>query len=292
MTETVPSGPPVVMRMVYAIIDKRTTLTCLHAAGQIRLDNELFNTLSGDFYDTPFHIECRSNIGPWVPGMGYDIADAANNEIAQRPFKDRRIGPDEHAKVPPPSRANPPGVFPLVRRSLEGVTPTAVDPLGSSDAIRRLLDLAQGLPPDQRDALGWYVRGGYVRVNEAFRFGEAITGALAGYVAALEAALGTSTVTGSAIVIYAAASAGVFSTGSMAGMTLADLGFLTGSTSAASATSAAGSTGTVIEIIVPAGSPALALDGGLVMLGRSTDFLVLSDTVRDGVRWLTVEVVA
>jgi len=83
-----------VRRQLIAIIDKRTTVICLEAAGQVVGANEPFHTMNGDLYDPPFHVHCRSMVAPWVDGWGEALQKGASKELATRPASQfRRLPP-------------------------------------------------------------------------------------------------------------------------------------------------------------------------------------------------------
>ncbi len=109
---------PIVLKQVVSVIDSRTTLICLHAAGQIQAVDDQFETLNGDYDRPPFHVHCRSVSVPWVPGMGNDIAAAANAELQRRPIGQRdprlfqrRLPDAEPAVAPPAARVVKPADF-------------------------------------------------------------------------------------------------------------------------------------------------------------------------------------
>lgn len=98
-----------------AVVDDVTTIVCLDAAGQIREPDEPFDTLNGQFWHPPAHIHCRAIIVPWLPGFVDKQRRTANEELARRPRKQRRKGPQgSTASNPPPDRSNPPGRKPPV----------------------------------------------------------------------------------------------------------------------------------------------------------------------------------
>lgn len=78
-----------IMKQVVAVIDRRTTLVCLNAAGQIRLTSEPFETLNGQVDVPPFHVSCRSMVVPYVRGTVNTQRADANAELKRRPVKDR-----------------------------------------------------------------------------------------------------------------------------------------------------------------------------------------------------------
>lgn len=89
------------MRQVVAVIDERTTMTCLRAAGQVVPAGVPFEVLTGLLMDPPFHWGCRSIVVPWVPGAINDQKSLANAEIQERPPEERRFGPNGYeGKIP------------------------------------------------------------------------------------------------------------------------------------------------------------------------------------------------
>jgi len=102
-----------VYKQVVAKIDSRTTVVCLHAAGQIRPLDEPFDTLNGDVQVPPFHWGCRSVIIPWAPGMIQRYRDEANTELRARPIEERRLGPDGEIGGRVPGLPEPAEVVPL-----------------------------------------------------------------------------------------------------------------------------------------------------------------------------------
>ena len=99
-----PATGDLLLKQLVAVIDSRTTVICLHAAGQIQPVDQPFDTLAGEFDDPPFHVHCRSMSAPWMPGFVTDIRAESNQELLRRPLKTRRIGPDGEVGgyLPPP----------------------------------------------------------------------------------------------------------------------------------------------------------------------------------------------
>lgn len=130
-----------VLRQLIAVVDSRTTVVCLHAAGQIRAVDEPFETLAGDFMQPPFHVHCRTLVVPWMPGMVNEFRKAANDELRNRPLKERRIGPNGEigGRIPPPPPAAPtPPPEPPAPPSLPGgasMPPRAVKLRDDLDAL-------------------------------------------------------------------------------------------------------------------------------------------------------------
>jgi hypothetical protein len=90
------------MKQLVAVIDKRTTIVCLNAAGQIRRVDSPFSTLNGDFQAPPFHVHCRSIVVPYLVGTVNSQRADANVELQQRPLKKRD---PRKMRMPPKPRA-------------------------------------------------------------------------------------------------------------------------------------------------------------------------------------------
>lgn len=90
--------PQLVLKQVWATIDERTTNICVLAAGQIKPVDEPFDTLSGSWFQPPFHWGCRSMSVPWMRGMINDQLHDAGIEIKRRPQSERDVmrHPEEH----------------------------------------------------------------------------------------------------------------------------------------------------------------------------------------------------
>lgn len=161
-------------KQVRAVVDKRTTAVCLHAAGLIMPLDEPFETLAGDFMDPPFHLHCRSVTGPWLMGMSNDIRAEANRELAKRPLKQRRIGPDGEigGSVPPPADGNGPSGYSFPGSADKAWRPKATPgtpaqrPAVSMQEAARLLDLLfrRGSEDQIREA-GLYVGGSALNLD-------------------------------------------------------------------------------------------------------------------------------
>lgn len=78
--------PPgdVLKKQLIAVVDERTTVICLTTAGQIRREDEPYETPAGLFHEPPFHVHCRSYSVPWMPGMDSPEIDEARSEVARR----------------------------------------------------------------------------------------------------------------------------------------------------------------------------------------------------------------
>lgn len=98
---------PRVRKQLLAVVDSRTTMVCLDAAGQIREADEPFDTLMGELAAPPFHIHCRSTVVPWIAGQISEQRDAANAETQARPIAEKRKSPDGYmGSLPPPVPAS------------------------------------------------------------------------------------------------------------------------------------------------------------------------------------------
>lgn len=81
-------------KQLIAVIDRRTTMCCLRAAGQIRPVDEPYDTIFGQIDSPPFHDHCRSISVPWMPGFVQSLRADANKEIRRRPDKEKRNAPE------------------------------------------------------------------------------------------------------------------------------------------------------------------------------------------------------
>lgn len=104
---------PLVFKQARAIIDKRTTVVCLDIHGAMVPVDEPFETMAGDFQRPPFHVHCRTLVGPRMPGFLSDARAEANAELQNRPKKERRKGPgwEIGGQIPGPTTKNPPSGF-------------------------------------------------------------------------------------------------------------------------------------------------------------------------------------
>lgn len=118
------AGPPLLMKQLLAVIDDRTTVICLRAAGQIVPVDDPFETLNGEFMTPPFHVHCRDTVVPWLPGFVSTIRQEANAELQRRPAKERRygVGGSTARRVPLPEEGP----------RLPYVAPGAVDPAAAA----------------------------------------------------------------------------------------------------------------------------------------------------------------
>lgn len=147
-----PASGDLILKQVVAVIDKRTTVVCLHAAGQIQPVTDPFQTLAGYFMTPPFHVHCRSHSVPWMPGFVNTLRKDANAELLTRPLKQRRIGPNGEigGRVPPPPRDLPP--------SLSSTLDSPKSPLSGSGVSlpgpkTRLADVPSGSVKEYVDSL-------------------------------------------------------------------------------------------------------------------------------------------
>lgn len=88
-------------KQLWAVIDERTTMICLHAAGQIQDVTEPFDTLAGKFDFPPFHRHCRSHVMPYMVGFVNSQRTLSNNELRRRPLH-QRDWRTYRETVPPP----------------------------------------------------------------------------------------------------------------------------------------------------------------------------------------------
>ena len=104
---------PLIFKQARAIIDKRTTVVCLDIHGAMVPVDEPFETMAGDFQRPPFHVHCRTLVGPRMAGFLSDARAEANDELQRRPKKQRRKGPgwEIGGKIPRPTTKNPPSGF-------------------------------------------------------------------------------------------------------------------------------------------------------------------------------------
>lgn len=101
------------MKQARAIVDERTTIVCLDIHGIIMPVDQPFETLAGDFMQPPFHIHCRTLVGPHMAGFIAEARREANKELKSRPAWEKRRGeggPDP-AAIPRPVTGNPPSGF-------------------------------------------------------------------------------------------------------------------------------------------------------------------------------------
>lgn len=100
------------MKQARAIVDERTTVICLDIHGVIMPVDKPFETLAGDFMSPPFHVHCRTLVGPYMTGFVREARLAANAELVKRPKAQRRKGPGGPAgDIPGPVTSNPPSGF-------------------------------------------------------------------------------------------------------------------------------------------------------------------------------------
>lgn len=115
------------MKQYVTVVDRRTTIVCLSAAGQVQPLDRPFDTMLGPYQQPPVHTHCRATLAPWLPGFLSDMRDDANAEIRRRPAKQRRRGPEGSTADLPP-------------RLTEGVDKTAPELRASGDAAEVLAE--------------------------------------------------------------------------------------------------------------------------------------------------------
>ena len=154
------------MKQVVAVIDERTTMVCLRAAGQIQPVDRPFNTLNGPVMEPPFHYGCRSISVPFMRGFVNDAKRAANEEIMRRPEKERRYGEDGYkGKVPPlpPSQVEAQAV--TAAPSAPQAPSTEVSPVAAAAATQLVVptdeevEAAREASVEDAEELDWYKRG-------------------------------------------------------------------------------------------------------------------------------------
>lgn len=147
-----PGDGDLILKQVVAVIDSRTTVVCLHAAGQIQPVDQPYDTLAGQFQTPPFHVHCRSHSVPWMSGFVSTIRQDANHELLTRPLKQRRIGPNGEigGRVPPPPKNPPPRLGPTLDSPKGPLSGSGVSLPGRSAA---LTDVPPGRVKDWVDSL-------------------------------------------------------------------------------------------------------------------------------------------
>jgi hypothetical protein len=126
-----------ILKQVVSVLDDRTTMICVDAAGQIRPVKLPFDTIAGSFDQPPFHVHCRSISVPWATGMVSDQRTLANAELRKRPLKDRDKRKYKNTVPPPPSNPNVQGI---VNRS---INPAAQNVAGGQEMAATYERLAQ-----------------------------------------------------------------------------------------------------------------------------------------------------
>lgn len=287
-----------VMKQVIAVVDDRTTVICLDAAGQIQLDSKPYDTINGQFDEPPFHVSCRSISAPAMRGFVNDARDEANAELLRRPEKHRDwrsfkgIPQAEGSSYRGPSLRE----VPLNRYAskafswTETATKTVVTPVSEVTSTETLASAAKTVraTPRQRNAWRAYESGntpaGRV-VRETFDALPALKEPVTVYKA--------TKVSGATVAAIIAAA--------LVGKKILDRQTVSASTSAEAARAAAGGDDdqvVIIEITIPKGYKAAhlsALTGrknarGEVVLPPGTALLITSDEIVDGVRRLKAQV--
>lgn len=284
----------VLYKQVLAVIDERTTMVCLRAAGQIRRINEDFDTLMGDLPAPPFHIHCRSVVVPYMHGFVDTQKARANAEIQQRPSKDRAWGPSDRGQRR----------LPIPAPDYEGGVPTATPPLAAPKSYRGgtpvpapstwgTLTDPERLATETRAALASYVvDGGPVLAwGRSGRPLASAPPAIQAQVRRLDEAIAAAPALKKPVTVYHALTAPALVTGRTRanGLRFRVDSFVSGTVNRNVAGAAAAGDAVLLVIVVPAGSrvlrPASASgqDGFLhereVLLPRGTVFEVVGDTM-------------
>lgn len=183
MVERADRPAPQVWKQVVSVIDARTTVVCLHAAGMTRAAGLPFETIAGTFQNPPFHRHCRSLVMPYMPGFAQPERMLANRELMKRPLEERRLGQDPAGTrivggyIPPPVTINPPiGGAPRIIRPPRKVVPKrrASALLGDDALLARVYPNIFGDPDFHEQWLSRQIRRGGNRTSaevdwEAFR---------------------------------------------------------------------------------------------------------------------------
>ena len=131
----------ILMKQVVAVIDDRTSVVCLHAAGQIQPVGETFKTLNGEYLSPPFHVHCRSKVVPWMPGFVNAQRKLANDELRKRPPSQRRLADGrERRKIPDELNVEKP----------------VADPVLAEDAALNALPDPRALTPEEEELARGY----------------------------------------------------------------------------------------------------------------------------------------
>jgi hypothetical protein len=264
-----------VLRQARAVVDNRTTMVCLHISGAITSTDLPFETLAGDFMDPPFHIHCRTIVGPWMPGMVNDLAEEANAEMQRRPKKDRRIGPDGEigGRVPPPSDVNSPTGF-----SFPGSEEAAWKPKRRPAALPEAPPLSKDQAADwfnkhahlpseaERYSVGLYVGGG--RMNGQLR-DDKFDDLTREHIKTIDKLIGKQAPTKDPILVYRGMSPQFIpEEGDLVGVTIKDPAYLSTALDVTNATLFSGRTGNqggvLLEITLPEGSKVLPMNLALM----------------------------
>lgn len=140
---------PLLRKQYISVVDSRTTMVCLDAAGQIRDVDEPFDTLAGQYAAPPTHIHCRSVVLPWLAGVIEEQRTDANAEILRRPRREKRKGPEGYeGPIPPPAPADvAPQVMrsrPALREPRNAIRVTVRSSLAEWDPLAAVLNRAEG----------------------------------------------------------------------------------------------------------------------------------------------------
>lgn len=134
-----------ILKQWVSVIDERTTMVCLDAAGMVRPVDEPFDTINGSYDSPPAHIHCRSVVQPYMRGFGQEIKKKANAEIQKRPLSQRRKGPDGYTgKLPPKPTPQVTVADDVVRSADDLEAQIAMIQEERAPMIKQLLDDAYG----------------------------------------------------------------------------------------------------------------------------------------------------
>lgn len=287
-----------------AVIDKRTTVVCLHAAGQIQPVDAPFETLAGLLEMPPFHIHCRSQVVPWMPGFGNDIRAEANAELMRRPLKQRRLGPGGEigGRVPPLPRGPAPAL-PGAKATGRAASEFAEGP--GAGLIRTngkvstsIFEWQAGLTDEQRRAIDLYTAPGtFEKVQAAARTGRPYLDSRAGgdVIRVLDDAFRHSTVEGDLKLFRMMRVSDEFGEALDAGSVMTHDGYVSCTATRGFATAFGEKTGRpmMMEILLPDGSRALPGEANVKewILPRGTRFVVREKTKTSQGWYVVVEAV-
>jgi hypothetical protein len=163
---------PLLLKQVVAQIDERTTVICLDAAGQLRMPEEAFETLNGEFQAPPFHLHCRDLVAAWLPGMVDTQREAANAELRKRPLKQRQKNLEGVGarKIPVPDKPAVPDV-PPVEPLPEQLGEDRASLRATFSMYRDLTTGMDALEPREETARVAYIADGFEVLNRGLREG-------------------------------------------------------------------------------------------------------------------------
>jgi hypothetical protein len=196
---------PLIFRQLTAVLDDRTTVICLHAAGQIVGVKQPFDTLAGTFMNPPFHVHCRSIAVPWVPGFVNEQRRLSNAELQRRPLAQRDTRNFDN-RIPGPDGGEP-GVVPP--SSVAPEIPEPVDYLerkAATDAVP-LTDV-ETLPSTQRAGVASYMEDGYGSINRALRRTGPVDDQIQSWIGDIDRLMGDSSVEANVVVWRGISAAG------------------------------------------------------------------------------------